>query len=52
MDDFINTTEPIMNDEDIISDVLGKENIEAEKDEDSDVDFLIKSTCPQSGIVC
>ena len=51
MDDFVNTTEPILNDEEIISDVLGEENFEAEKDEDSDVDFLIKPTFPQSGIV-
>ena len=40
-----------MNDEEIISDVLGEENFEAEEDEDSDVDFLIEPTCPQSGVV-
>ena len=51
MDDFVNTTEPIMNNEEIISDVLGGKNFEAE-DEDSDVDFLIEPTCPQLGIVC
>ena len=41
----------IMNDEEIISAVLGEGNFEAEEDEDSDVDFLIKLTCPQLGIV-
>ena len=50
MDDFVNTTEPIMNDE-IISDVLDEENLEAEEDEDGDVDILIEPTCPQSGDV-
>ena len=51
MDEFVNTTELIMNDEEIIPDVIGEENFEAEEDEDSEVDFLIKRTCPQSGIV-
>ena len=51
MDDFVNTTEPIMNDEEIISDVLDDENLEAEEDEDGDVDILIEPTCPQSGDV-
>ena len=45
MDDFVNTTMSIMNDEEIISDMLGEENFEAEEDKDSDVDFLIEPTC-------
>ena len=36
--------------EEIISDLLGEENFEAD-DENVDVDFLIEPTCPQSGIV-
>ena len=51
MDDFVNITEPIINGEEIISDLLKEEKFEAEEDEDSDVDFLIEPTCPQSGIV-
>ena len=51
MDDFVNTTEPIMNDEEIISNVLDEENLEAEEDKDGDVDILIEPTCPQSGDV-
>ena len=51
MDDFVNTTEPIINDEEIISSVLEEENFETVEDEESDVDFLIEPTCPQSGIV-
>ena len=49
MEDFFKTTEPIINDEEIISDVLGGENFEAEEDEGSDVDFLIEPTCSQQG---
>ena len=52
MDDFVNTTKPIMNDEEILSDILVGENFEVKEDEDSDVDFLIKPICPQKGIVC
>ena len=51
MDDFVNTTEPIMKDEKIISDVLWEENFEAKEDKDSDVDLLIEKTWPQSGVV-
>ena len=51
MDDFVNTTEPIMSNEEIISGVLGEESFEAKEDEDSGVDFLIEPNYPQSGIV-
>ena len=40
-----------MNDEENISDVLGKVNLEAEEVEDSDVDLLIESTCIQLDII-
>ena len=41
MGDFVNTIEPMMNDEEIISDVLDDENLESEEDGDGDVDILI-----------
>ena len=47
MDDFVNTTEPTINDEEIISYVLGEENFEAQEDEDKGANFFIESTCPQ-----
>ena len=51
MDRFANTTEPIMNDEEIISDVLGEENLEAEEDDDGNVDILMEPNCSQTGYV-
>ena len=41
MGDFVNTIEPMMNDEEIISDVSDEENLESEEDGDGDVDILI-----------
>ena len=39
---FVNTTEPIMIDEEIISDVLDKENLEVEKGKNDNVGILIE----------
>ena len=47
MNDFVNTAELIMNDEEVISDVLWEENFDAKEDNDSDVNFLIQPTWPQ-----
>ena len=41
MGDFANTIEPMMNDEEIISDALNEENLESEEDGDDGVDILI-----------
>ena len=41
MSDFVNTIEPMMNDEEMISDTLDEENFESEEDGDGDVDILI-----------
>lgn len=47
MKDFVNTTEPIMNDEKIMSEVLNEENIGSEEDGDYDVDIFIEQTEPK-----
>ena len=49
MKDFVNTTEPIMNDEKIMSEVLNEENIGSEEDGDYDVDIFIEQTEPKLG---
>ena len=49
MKDFVSTTEPIMNDEEIMSEVLNEENIESEEDGDCDVDIFIEQTDPKLG---
>ena len=49
MKDFVNTTDPIMNDEEIMSEVLNEENIESEEDGDCDVDIFIEQTGPKLG---
>lgn len=46
---FVNTTEPTMNDEEIMSEVLNEENIESEEDGDCDVDIFIEQTDPKLG---
>ena len=47
MADFVNTTEPIRNDEEIISNALVEENHKAEEYKDDDVDIFIGPTCAQ-----
>ena len=49
MKDFVSTTQPIMNDEEIMSEVLNEENIESEEDGDCDVDIFIEQTDPKLG---
>lgn len=49
MKDFVNTTEPIMNDEEIMSEVLNEENVKSEEDGDCDVDIFIEQTDPKLG---
>lgn len=52
MDGFVNITKPIMNDEEIISNVLHQENLEAVEGKDVDVDILIDlPSCPLSSDV-
>ena len=49
MKDFVNTTEPITNDEQIMSEVLNEENVESEEDGDCDVDIFIEQSDPKLG---
>ena len=42
MDNFFNTSDPIMNDKEIISGVLNEESLEAQEDENDDADVLTK----------
>ena len=48
IDDFVYTTEPILNDEEITPNVLDEETLEAEEEKDGDKDILVEPTCPQS----
>ena len=40
-----------MADEEIMSNALDEENLEAKEDKDGDLDILVKPICPQSGDV-